>query len=110
MTFTKELNTEQTWEMLVIIHLSKFYHPVCFPRNCKLIHTKQSQYNDYNTNSHIWQTNFFSFGKIQRKYWKKEVENLKQKKFYPGPGIEPGPIALHASALNTELCRTSRYP
>ena len=38
MTFTKRLNAEKTWEMHVIIHLRKFYRPVCFPRNWKLRH------------------------------------------------------------------------
>ena len=33
---------------------------------------------------------------------------IQREKFYPGPGIETGTLALHASALTTELLRISR--
>ena len=35
---------------------------------------------------------------------------FKEKKFYPGPELEPGPLALRASALTTTLSRTSADP
>ena len=35
---------------------------------------------------------------------------LKEKKFYPGLGLEPRPLALCASALTTMLSRTSADP
>ena len=41
--FAKKLNAEYTWEVHVVIHLRKFYHPICFPRNCKLIHITNSK-------------------------------------------------------------------
>ena len=31
-------------------------------------------------------------------------------KFYPGPGIEPGPLALRASALTITPSRTTADP
>ena len=33
-----------------------------------------------------------------------------RKKFYPGLGLEPGSLALHASALTVELTTTSTDP
>ena len=33
MIFAKRLNAEQTREMHIIIHLRKFYRPVCFQNN-----------------------------------------------------------------------------
>ena len=35
---------------------------------------------------------------------------IEREKFYPGPGPEPEPLALRASALTTELSRTSTDP
>ena len=35
---------------------------------------------------------------------------LKEKKRYPEPGFEPGPLALRASALTTNLPRASTDP
>ena len=35
---------------------------------------------------------------------------IEREKFYPGSGLEPGPLALHASALTTKPPRTSTDP
>ena len=35
---------------------------------------------------------------------------FEREKFYPGPGLEPGPLAFSANALPTELSRTSTSP
>ena len=35
---------------------------------------------------------------------------FKREKFYPGPGLEPGLLALSANALTIELSRTSTDP
>ena len=37
-------------------------------------------------------------------------KDLKKKNFYPGPGLEPGPLALRASALTTMLSWKSADP
>ena len=38
------------------------------------------------------------------------ITTFEIEKFYPGSGIEPGPLALHASALTTTLSNTSADP
>ena len=35
---------------------------------------------------------------------------IEREKFYPGPGLEPEPLALRASALTTKPPRTSTDP
>ena len=35
---------------------------------------------------------------------------IEREKFYPRPGLEPGPLVSHASALTIELPRTSTGP
>ena len=35
---------------------------------------------------------------------------IEREKFYPGPGLEPWPLALRASPLTTTLSRTSADP
>ena len=35
---------------------------------------------------------------------------FEREKFYPGPGLEPGPLSFRASALPTEPFRTSTSP
>ena len=40
---------------------------------------------------------------------KYDVE-FEREKFYPGPGLEPGPLAFRVNALPTELSRTSTSP
>ena len=37
----------------------------------------------------------------------KIFEEFEREKFYPGPGLEPGPLAFRANALPTEPLRTS---
>ena len=34
---------------------------------------------------------------------------IEREKFYPEPGLEPGSLALRASALTTKLSRTDEY-
>ena len=38
------------------------------------------------------------------------TDRIEREKFYPGLGLEPGPLALHSSALTTELSRTRIDP
>ena len=40
----------------------------------------------------------------------KNIVKFEIEKFYPGPGIEPGPLALCASALTITPSRTSTSP
>ena len=35
---------------------------------------------------------------------------IQREKFYPGPGLEPGPLALCASALTIELSKKCTNP
>ena len=35
---------------------------------------------------------------------------FKREKFYPGPGLEPGPLAFRANALTNELSRACTGP
>ena len=37
----------------------------------------------------------------------KYYTEFEREKFYPGPGLEPGPLAFRANALPTEPSRTS---
>ena len=38
-------------------------------------------------------------GKDPQKRWLDKIKDFKREKFYPGPGLEPGPLAFHANAL-----------
>ena len=43
-------------------------------------------------------------------FGEQEEIRIEREKFYPGPGLEPGSLALRASTLSTNLSRASMYP
>ena len=64
----------------------------------------------FGVNDNLWFLVFRALFNIFPPFITVIILKFEIEKFYPGPGLEPGPLALCASALTTMLSRTSADP